>query len=351
MNVKPTRADRRVRYAVVGLGHIAQVAILPALENAKENSELRALVSGDSAKLKELSGTYHVPRTFSYQQYEECLHSGEVDAVYIALPNSLHCEYAVAAARAGIHVLCEKPMAVTSADCIRMLDEARRQQVRLMIANRLHFDNSHLEAIKTVASGQLGAPRIFTSVLTMQVKEGNVRLEKKLGGGSLYDIGIYCISAARHLFGEEPIEVLAVNASLEDPRFAEVDENTSAILRFPEGRLATFTCSFGAAREGVYEVVGAKAVLRVDPAYQRASDSTHCLISDGQKKERVFPRQDQFARELIEFSDCVLHGHDHPRATGEDGLADVRIIEALLCSAETSQPVKLEAPAVARCGN
>src|SRR5665213_3314839 len=143
MNANPTSASRRVRYAVVGLGHITQAAMLPAFAHAMENSELRALVSGDPAKLQELSETYHVPLTYSYEQYRECLHSGEVDAVYIALPNSMHCEYSAAAARAGIHVLCEKPMAVNEQECERMIREARQGQVRLMIANRLHFDSSH----------------------------------------------------------------------------------------------------------------------------------------------------------------------------------------------------------------
>jgi predicted dehydrogenase len=330
-----------VRYAVVGLGNFTRGTVLPAFAHAAENSELRALVSGDPVKLDELSKAYHVPRTFSYQQYEECLHSGEVDAVYIALPNSLHCEYSVAAARAGVHVLCEKPMAVTVADCERMIREARQHQVRLMIANRLHFATPHQEAIKIVASGQLGDPRIFSSLLTFQVKEGNVRLDRALGGGTLYDIGVYCISAVRHLFGEDPGEVFAFNASAPDRRFTEVEESITALLRFSEGRLGTFTCSFGAARESMYEVVGSKAVLRSYPAYERVRSATHYLIADGQTQERVFPAENQFARELIEFSDCVLNGRDHPRASGEDGLADIRIIEALLCSVESGRPVKL----------
>ncbi len=319
--------------------------MLPAFAHAQENSELRALVSGDPAKLQELSKNYQVPLTYSYEQYQECLHSGEVDAVYIALPNSLHCEYTVAAARAGIHVLCEKPMAVNEEECERMIREARQGQIRLMIANRLHFDNSHLEAVKMVASGQLGTPRIFSSMMTMQVKAGNVRLDKKLGGGPLYDIGIYCINAARRLFGEEPNEVLAMSASMQDPRFAEVEETTSAILRFSSGGLATFTCSFGAARESNYEVVGSQGVLRADPAYERSRPSTLSFILDGQKKELVFPPQNQFALELAEFSESVLQGRD-PVASGEEGLADVRIIQALLRSAETGQPVKLAPAAV-----
>jgi predicted dehydrogenase len=335
----------RVRYAVVGLGHISQVAMLPAFAHAKENSELRALVSGDRAKLQELSASYQVPLTYSYNQYEECLHSGEVDAVYIALPNSLHCDYAVAAARAGINVLCEKPMAVNEEECLRMIHEARQGRIRLMIANRLHFDNSHLEAVKIVASGQLGAPRIFSSMMTMQVKAGNVRLDKKMGGGPLYDIGIYCINAARRLFGEEPNEVLAMSASMQDPRFAEVEETTSALLRFSHGGLATFTCSFGAARESNYEMVGTQAVLRSDPAYERSRPGTLSLIRDGQKNDLVFPQQNQFALELAEFSESVLQGRA-PVASGEEGLADVRIIQALLRSAETGQPVKLAPAAV-----
>jgi len=332
---------RKVRYAVVGLGHIAQVAVLPAFAHATQNSELRALVSGDAGKLSELSERYLVPRTYSYDQYDECLRSGEIDAVYIALPNSMHCEYSVAAARAGINVLCEKPMALTETECELMIREARLHQVRLMTAYRMHFDTAHSEAIRTVRSGQLGIPRIFNSVLTMQVKEGNVRLRKTLGGGTLYDIGIYCINAARHLFDAEPSEVFACHVNLEGPRFTEVEESTSAILRFSQSQVATFTCSFGAARDSVYEIVGTKAVLRSDPAYERARPRTHSIVADGATTKRVFPEQDQFASELAEFSDCLLNGRD-PESSGEEGLADVQIIEALQRSAETGRPVKLK---------
>jgi len=341
MNSAPP--TRKARYAVVGLGHIAQAAILPAFAHASHNSELRALVSGDPGKLRELSKRYLVPCTYSYDQYDRCLRSGEIDAVYIALPNSMHCEYSVAAARAGVHVLCEKPMAVTERDCERMIREARQHQVRLMIAYRMHFDTAHSEAVRIVTSGQLGIPRIFNSVLTMLVKDGNVRLKKRLGGGPVYDIGIYCINAARHMFDAEPGEVFACQAKLQDSRFAEVGESTSAILRFSQGRVATFTCSFGAARESVYEVVGTNAVLRSDPAYERAHPCTHHLIANGVTTKRVFYQQDQFASELAEFSDCVLNGRT-PTSSGEEGSSDVRIIEALQRSAETGHPVELQPP-------
>src|SRR5688500_1404841 len=144
---------KQVRYAVVGLGHIAQVAVLPAFGNARRNSRLAALVSGDPVKRDALSRKYEVAKTCGYEQYDELLRSGEIDAVYIALPNSLHCDYAVRAAQAGVHVLCEKPMAVAAEECERMARAARERGVRLMVAYRLHFERANLEAAEIARSG------------------------------------------------------------------------------------------------------------------------------------------------------------------------------------------------------
>src|SRR5215211_1906007 len=167
--------QQKVRYAVVGLGHIAQVAVLPAFAHA-ENSELAALVSDDPEKLEKLGRRYKVKARFSYNQYEECLRSGSVDAVYIALPNHLHRPYSEQAARAGVHVLCEKPMAVTEDDCLSMIRVAEENGVKLMVAYRLHFEEANLKAIELVQGGKLGDPRLFESVFTMQVKAGDIRL-------------------------------------------------------------------------------------------------------------------------------------------------------------------------------
>ncbi|HJY78498.1 MAG TPA: Gfo/Idh/MocA family oxidoreductase, partial [Burkholderiales bacterium] len=176
---------KQVRYAVVGLGHIAQVAVLPAFGNARRNSRLAALVSGDPVKLEELGAKYHVDQRYSYERYDEVLKSGEVDAVYIATPNSLHAEYAIRAAQAGLHVLVEKPMAVTEEQCERMAEAARAAGVKLMVAYRLHFERANLEAIEVARSGRIGEPRIFTSTFTMHVVPGNIRLQHALGGGTL----------------------------------------------------------------------------------------------------------------------------------------------------------------------
>jgi glucose-fructose oxidoreductase len=322
----------KVRYAVVGLGYIAQSAVLPAFESAR-NSELAALVSDDPKKLKSLSKKYKVPLTYSYDDYDECLRSGEIDAVYIALPNSMHRAYTVAACRAGVNVLCEKPMAVTEAECKDMINAADENGVKLMIAYRLHFEEANLKAIELAQSGKLGDVRAFNSVFTMQVKEGDIRLKKALGGGTLYDIGIYCINAARCIFQAEPIEVTAFSANNGEPRFEEVDEITSAILRFPDQRLAAFTTSFGADDISTYKIVGTKGNLRVEPAYDYSEALKHHLtIKGGKTRERTFRKRDQFAPELIYFSDCVLKGKT-PEPSGKEGLADVRIIQALYRSA------------------
>ena len=336
----------KIRYAVVGLGYIAQAAVLPAFFHSRENSQLVALVSSDPAKLKELSKRYRISATYSYEQYEECLRSGQIDAVYIALPNHMHREYTERAARAGVHVLCEKPMAVTEQDCRAMIEAARQNKVKLMIAYRLHFDEANLKAIDIVQGGKIGDPRVFNSTFTMQVKPGNIRLQRSKGGGTLYDIGIYCINAARYLFRAEPTELLAIAAKGREERFAEVEEGLCAVLKFPDERLAAFTCSFGSADVAAYEIVGSKGSLRLDPAYEYATQLKHRLKIEGKEKIRVFRKRDQFAPELVYFSDCIIHDRE-PEPSGEEGLADVRIIEALYRSAATASPVHLE-PAAPR---
>jgi glucose-fructose oxidoreductase len=332
---------KKVRYAVVGLGHIAQVAVLPAFAHA-ENSELAALVSNDPEKLEKLGRRYKVKARFSYDHFDECLRSGLVDAVYIALPNHLHREYTERAARAGVHVLCEKPMAVTEEDCLSMIRTCEENQVKLMVAYRLHFEEANLKAIDLVQGGRLGEPRLFDSVFTMQVKEGDIRLNpRELGGGPLYDIGIYCINAVRNLFGAEPMEVVAFSANNGEPRFQQCEEMTSGILRFPgRERLASFTCSFNGTDVGTYRVVGTKGQVVMDPAYEYAEGLTQRVIVDGRARERTFPKRDQFAPELISFSECILTGAA-PEPSGWEGLADVRVIRALYRSADTGQPVPL----------
>ncbi len=338
---RAARGPDPVRYALVGLGHISQVAVLPAFAHARENSALTALISDDPVKRRTLGRRYGVKHLYSYDEYGEALAGGEFDAVYIALPNHLHRDYAVRAADAGIHVLCEKPLAPTEADCYAMIHAAQRNDVRLMTAYRLHFEPANLSAIDLVQAGRLGEPRLFNSTFTLQVKPGDIRLNPhEMGGGVLYDIGIYCINAARNLFRAEPETVFATAVHGTDARFAAVEESVSAVLTFPGDRLASFVASFGASDVAHYRVVGTEGDLVLDPAYEYAGEITRTLTVDGRSREKTWPKADQFAPELVNFSRAVRAGTD-PEASGREGLCDVRVIRALYRSIEEGAPIRL----------
>ncbi len=332
------RTRAKVRYAVVGLGHIAQSAVLPAFAHAK-GCVLSALISEDQAKLDELSRMHGVEHCFS--DYDSALSSGTFDAIYIALPNHLHCEYTVRAAEAGVHVLCEKPMAVTVEECHKMLYAVQSAGVKLMIAYRLHFEEANLRAAEIAQSGLLGEIRAIESTFAIDVQPGNIRLQRELGGGSLYDVGIYCINAARALFRSEPVEVTAFTGNNGQPRFEESDEMTAALLRFPEDRLALFLSSFGAQELSEFRLLGTQGNLRVEPAFDYAGKLTHHLTQNGKTTKKSFAKRDQFAPELSYFARCIQRGEE-PEPDGNEGLLDVRIIEALYESASSGQAIKLE---------
>jgi len=332
----------KIRYAVVGLGHIAQVAVLPAFEHAKETSELTALVSDDREKLEALSKEYGVKNLYSYDQYEECLKSGEIDAVYIALPNDMHEKFTVQAAEAGIHILCEKPLAVTVEEGKRMIAAAEKNNVKLMTAYRLHFEKTNMTVASLVKDGKIGEPRLFNSTFTLQVREGNIRTKAERGGGPLYDIGIYCINAARYIFGAEPLEVQAIMGQNNDPRFAQIEEAVGAVMLFPNQCLATFLCSFGAHAVSSYRVVGTEGDIVVDPAYEYVDELKYTITVGEQKPEtHKTPKSDQFAPELNHFSECIMK-NEEPRPSGYEGLADLRVIEAITASAESSYAISVE---------
>lgn len=336
-----TSRRKTVRYAVIGLGHIAQAAVLPAFKHAGRNSVLGALVSGEEDKLQQLGRRYRVQRVCGYDDVDELFASGEIDAVYIALPNDMHKEYTVRAARAGLHVLCEKPLAVTARDCEEMIRATREANVKLMTAYRLHFERANLEAAQHARTGKLGELRFFSSDFSMQVSEDNIRLKRSGGGGPLYDIGIYCINAARYCFSADPVEVWASAARSADRRFGEVDETVVGVMRFKDERLASFTCSFGAADRSTYTITGTRGAITMDPAYEYAVGLAYQLKVGERERKKKFGKSDQFAPELLYFSDCILNDRD-PEPSGEEGLADVRVIEGMQRSISSGRWVSLK---------
>jgi glucose-fructose oxidoreductase len=210
-----------------------------------------------------------------------------------------------------------------------------------MVAYRLHFEEANLRAIKLVQSGKIGDLRYFQSAFSLPVQDpDNIRLQHETGGGPLWDIGIYCINAVRNLYQAEPIQVFATTAGKGKGKFKEVEEVSAVVLRFPDERIASFICSFGASDVSEFRIVGSKGQLRLTSAYEYVEPITHYLTLNGKERKQTFAKRDQFAALLLQFSNCILQD-TVPEPTGDEGLHDVRIIQALYRSAKEGRPVSL----------
>jgi len=327
--------EKRIRYALVGAGNIAQVAVLPAFEHADDNSELVAVVSGDDEKRRALREKYEFELDGGYDEFESILERGKIDAVYIATPNSLHKEFTLRAAAKGVHVLCEKPMAPTTEDCRAMIDACEDRELKLMIAYRLHFEPATLAALDIARSGKLGALKLMSSFFTHVVRPGDIRRHAELAGGATYDLGVYCINAARNLFDAEPLVVMADTIERDG-----TDDTTLAIMHFPRGCMAQFCISNSTAGVSSYRIAGTDGDLRVEPGYEYVGELKHYLTLGDDTKEKTFKKGDQFAPELRYFSDCILNDRE-PEPSGEEGWCDIRVVEAILEAARTRRPVEL----------
>jgi predicted dehydrogenase len=335
---------KEVRYGVVGAGWISQIAFMPAVAQT-ENSELTAIISGNAdnaSRLAEFHGVHHI---YDYDRFDEMLADDIVDAVYIALPNSMHADYAVRAAKAGKHALVEKPLAITVEQCEAMISAAKEAGTWLMTAYRLHNDPGTIELLEQIRKGAIGDPRFFTSVFSFQSPPENHRLRAEHWGGPLQDIGVYCLNAARHVFGAEPVEAIATKGHGNgDPRFTEVEETIAVTLRFPGERFAQFIASFGADAIDMYRVIGTKGELTLNPGFSFETDTKLRLRQGGVTIfEKASPSIDHFGAQTAYFSDCILGGK-RPESDGEEGLADVRAMRAIERAAETGKPQRIDSP-------
>lgn len=338
---------QKIRYAIVGLGHIAQKAVMPGFRKAK-NTELVAYVTGDVAKAKRITKVYRKAEIYTYDQYDELLSSGKIDAVYIALPNHLHYEYTKRALQKKIHVLCEKPFAMTPAECLELSRLADTQNTKLMVAYRLHFEAANLRAVEIAKSGKLGNLRYFSAIFSYNMKDkNNIRFKAEEGGTPVWDIGIYCLNAVRMLFREEPIEVFAQTGSTDQKRFSEAEEQISATLKFKDGKLATFVCSFGADAVADFSLYGAKGHLHLKNAFEYVGKRELTVHADHKTHKRTYKTCDQFGPEVEYFSTCIQKNH-RPEPSGYEGLADVQIITAINQSLKTGKAVKIGSPADSR---
>ncbi|HEX4607555.1 MAG TPA: Gfo/Idh/MocA family oxidoreductase [Urbifossiella sp.] len=340
----PDVPHRQARWAVVGLGTLALGEIMPAFARARL-SRPTALVSGHPDKARRVAAAYGIdPRhIYSYDTFDRLKDDGEVDVVYIVLPNSMHAEYTIRALRAGKHVLCEKPMATGVAEGREMTAAARDAGRELMIAYRLRYEPFNQAVIRLCREKAVGGLRTFSASNTQMTPAPNIRLSRALGGGPVGDVGIYCINAARYVTGEEPVAVTAVEHRPRDvPRFREVPASVSFQLRFPSGVLAHCDCSFDAAESRRFRVHGTDGFIDLDPAFGYRGQRLTIGRPTGREQVQL-TEVNHFAAEIDHFSDCVLNGK-HPLTPGAEGLADMRVIAAVEEAARTGRTVSLPPP-------
>lgn len=333
--------DKKVRYAIVGLGDIAQEDMMPGVEHTG-NSEITALVTSDPEKASELGKMYKVDATYTYQQFADALQSGTFDAIYLATPNWRHAEFIVPALQAGLHVLTEKPLEVSTAKCQEILDAAKVSTAKLMVAYRLHFEPGTLDSIAKIRSGKIGQVHTFTSTFAQPLDPTNHRAHSGHLAGPVLDMGPYPVNAARYMFSDEPVEVVsAVGVRHPESGFdQDFDDSVAITLRFPNNRLAQFTLSYYGGPVNSLTVVGTEGSLLLDPAYMFGQPVEQTLAVGEKKHKTSFKNTDHFGGELKYFSDCILNNTE-PEPDGEEGFADVRVLEGVLAALKSGSSVKL----------
>ena len=339
----PEPPGRKVGWAIVGLGNLAINQILPAFAKC-EKSKVVALVSGHPDKAAKLAARYGVsPKAiYNYQNHDTLKDNPEVDVIYVVLPNSMHAEYTIRGVQAGKHVLSEKPMANTPGDCQAMIDAAKKAGKKLMVAYRCRYEPFNKEMIRMAREQELGPVKVIVADHGFNIGDPTQwRLKKEFaGGGSLMDIGIYSLQAARYITGEEPVEINALTYTTPgDVRFKEVEETINFQLRFPSGVLANCTSSYGYAGQNKYRVIATKGWFELEPATSYTGLRMK-IRRNNATEDRDLPQRDHFALEMDHMSDCVMENKD-PLTPGEEGLRDLKLMMAIYEAARTGKTVKV----------
>jgi len=325
-------AQRPIGWCVIALGRISMEHFMPGVK-ASKTGRIVALVSGHRDKAEKQAAIYGVPPNaiYNYQNMDAIRDNKEIDAVYIALPNSMHAEYAIRSAKAGKHVLCEKPMCTSIEDARSMIETCKAASRKLMIAYRCQYDPEHIKAIEMIRSGQIGQVQAIESAFGFNIGP-DWRLDRKLaGGGPLMDVGIYCLNACRYLTGEEPHEIKANSSVIDkDGRFSTVEENVSWTMKFPSGIVAACNTTYGGNMVGYFRVHGAKGVIDMQNAFNYDGMHLTAQIGRDQKIDEVSPVRDpmEFTHQADHFADCVWNDKT-PKTPGEEGLRDMELMSQI----------------------
>ncbi|HUJ94244.1 MAG TPA: Gfo/Idh/MocA family oxidoreductase [Terriglobales bacterium] len=338
-------STQKIGYAVVGLGSISQMAVLPAFAHSKK-AKLIAVVSGDKKKAKMLAEQFKASHAYEYSEFAECLKDPQVNAVYIATPPGEHEKYAVAAAKAGKHVLCEKPLSATVQQARNMVAACRRNKVQFMTAYRKYFEPSSVTLKKMITQGELGRIDIIHTHFAERRPFGDNSpawlFSKQLcGGGPLTDLGVYCVNTCRWLVAEDPIAASAVSWVRDRRRYKEVEEGVAFRLDFPSGLVLQGTAAYSAVFSSFVHVHGEKGWAELGPAF--AFEEERRLIGKvgGKWFEKTFKPMDEFVVEIDYFADCILKQRK-PEPDGEQGMRDIVIIQSIYEAVKKGRPVKIK---------
>jgi predicted dehydrogenase len=328
----------KLGFALCGLGELSEHQIAPALLKTTR-CRLTGLITDSPAKATAWHSKYGIParNIYTYDTMGRMADNRDIDVVYVVTPNALHLPHGTAAAQAGKHVFCEKPLEISVQRCEELISALKRANRRLGVAYRCRYEPHHLEAIRLAQSKQFGALRIIDAYFGFNAAPSGWRLKRALsGGGPLLDVGIYALQATRYLTGEEPTWVSGLTTTGDAARFSEVEASVLWEARFPGGTVARCGASFDAAPAGYIRVIGQRGDLALDPAFNYAG--IRGRRSDGQPFD--FPDIDQFAAEMDDFARCIQE-NSPSIVSGEEGLRDVRIMMAIYRSARTGAPVDL----------
>jgi D-xylose 1-dehydrogenase (NADP+, D-xylono-1,5-lactone-forming) len=315
-------AGQVVRWGVLGCADIAIRRLIPAMK-ATPGNEVVAISSRDLSRAQAAATQLDIPR--AYGSYADVLLDDQVDVVYIPLPNSLHAEWTVKAAEAGKHVLCEKPMAPTVAECQHMVEACRRARVRFMEAFMYRFHPQHARVRALIAEGAIGQPMLMRSSFCVRMRRPteDIRFSADLGGGALLDVGVYAIDAVRWMLGGDPLSVsgqLSLGTS-------DIDMSAAIALAFPEDVLATVSCSFVANGGGSYELFGPDGKITVQQAFAQPPGIAP-RISWTNGEELFEPDINQYELMLAAFSSSLLND-EPPPISADNGIGNIAIIESL----------------------
>ena len=331
---------RKINWGILSTANIVSRRFMPAISKS-DRACAYAVASRDAERAKVFAAEFDTPRHFG--SYQELIDDPEVEVVYVALPNEWHAEWSIKAARAGKHVLCEKPMALDARQALEVADECRKNGVLLMEAFMYRL-NPRTRMIKEVIdSGTLGEVRAITSEFGFMLEPRHAsRLIPGKGGGSLMDIGCYCVNFCRCIFGAEPISVLASAHNHPD---VGCDMTFSGVLEFTGGRVGMISSSFETAFHSTARVAGTQSILRIEKPFNPSEQGDigfDVQMPDGKTQSFEVEAVEQFLVEIDSFSDSVREGKPVALDPYEDAIPNIRVIDALRASAESGRRVEVE---------